>query len=53
MGGVPSAFSCAGTCWHMEISIFRLPATVYCHMAITVDTCVRLGDYHVGHWPTF
>jgi len=24
MGGVQSAFSCAGACWRTEISVFRL-----------------------------
>jgi len=37
MGGVQSAFSCAGASWRMEISVFRLlPST---------DGLLPPGDY--------
>jgi len=39
MGGVQSVFSCAGACWRMEVSVFCLPATACCRLAITVDKC--------------
>jgi len=35
MGGV----SCAGACWHAEISDVCLPATARCCMAITIHEC--------------
>jgi len=37
MGGDQSAVSCAGACWRVEISVFLLPATACCRLAITVD----------------
>jgi len=42
MGGV----SCAGACWHAEISDFYLPVTAGCCLAITV----REGSDWLQHY---